>query len=350
LGVQMWSNYLVNKFQVSKIQPDSYIGFLPPKANIVLNLWNACAMAGSIGMSDELVRRCECHDMAVEECLHTLPPIFVDFLTQHPTIPVAYTGSAHDVIQRGYYALLTTVADDTVDDSSQTAVDLNVNETMKVSFAYATTQFPAYLLDSLEIFSDTGESVSSYIVDTIEHCFVNRDSTYVSTTGGGNVGDRTVSKHANCLEQRSNNGKEECKTYQDMAHFVNAFLNEDVYDGTPSYPDPYPPSWHISCAEDANYIQRIACDHRQCGSNTTTNPEYLRPFQTKDNHNHDSEADDENGVSSPSFSSSSLSESRPFCLPSSGDDNGVPTKEQLTWLESDEARAWYTEYLTELNN
>merc|ERR1712238_175766 len=81
LGVQMWSNYLVNNFQVSKIQPDSYIGLLPPKANIVLNLWNACAVAGSIGMSDELVRRCNCQPDEdgipnMEDCLHIIPPVF----------------------------------------------------------------------------------------------------------------------------------------------------------------------------------------------------------------------------------------------------------------------------------
>ena len=98
-GVQMWSNYLVRRFGVGKIQPDSYVGMLPPSANTVLNLWNACTMAGVIGMNDELVRRCKCNgnDEGMEanedDCLHSMPPLFEDFLTQNPTIPVAYTVS-----------------------------------------------------------------------------------------------------------------------------------------------------------------------------------------------------------------------------------------------------------------
>ena len=104
----MWSNYLVSRFGVGKIQPDSYVGMLPPSANTVLNLWNACTMAGVIGMNDELVRRCKCNGNnndgmdANEDCLHSMPPLFEDFLTQNPTIPVAYTVCEHQEIFIGF--------------------------------------------------------------------------------------------------------------------------------------------------------------------------------------------------------------------------------------------------------
>jgi len=367
LGVQMWSNYLVSRFGVGKIQPDSYVGMLPPSANTVLNLWNACTMAGVIGMNDELVRRCKCNGNnndgmdANEDCLHSMPPLFEDFLTQNPTIPVAYTGSAHDIIQRGYYALLTTVStedDDNNDEFSTSATEGNnamMENKKNASFVYASAVFPTYLMESMDVFSRTGTRVSNYIVDTIEHCFVNRDSTFLST-GGGRKGDRTVSKHAQCLDdtttEDAHDDDGDCQHLEDMAHFVSKFLNDDVYNGTPQYPELYPPSWHLSCADSANTLQRIACNNCDASSNSSNvgngsgsssevRRSNLLPFRsTNDDH-----SSNEGRIGSTSASSSSAS----ACFPLSGVDNEFPSKKQLDWLGSEDATEWFEEYVAGFN-
>merc|ERR1712224_105180 len=108
---------------------------------------------------------------------------------------------------------------------------------------------------------------------------------------------------------------------------LDGFLNDNVYNGTPSYPaSGFPPSWHISCENAANNVQLIACD--KC-------------------FDHDNNKND-----------GSLELRLGSCFPFPGDGNGFPTgdmwqsmiaEEQLEWLESDEARALFHDYLAELN-
>ena len=70
-----------------------------------------------------------------------------------------------------------------------------------------------------------------------------------------------MSNHAQCLDRNEDKHDDgDCQHFEDMAQFISKFLNENVYNGTPNYPDSYPLSWH-SCADSANTLQHIACNN-----------------------------------------------------------------------------------------
>ena len=221
------------------------------------------------------------------------------------------------------------------------------------SFVYASAVFPTYLMESMDVFSTTGTRVSNYIVDTIEHCFVNRDSTFLSTDGG-RKGDRTVSKHAQCLDDTTEDAHDDdgdCQHLEDMAHFVSKFLNDDVYNGTPQYPDLYPPSWHLSCADSANTLQRMACNNCDVSNSSDvengseSNSGVRRPNLLPFSSTHEDRSSNEDQIGSTPASASSVS----ACFPLSGVDNEFPTNKQLDWLGSEDATEWFEEYIAGFN-
>ena len=46
-----------------------------------------------------------------DNCLHTMPPVFNEFLTEHPDVPVANTGSTRDWVECAFYALVASTED-----------------------------------------------------------------------------------------------------------------------------------------------------------------------------------------------------------------------------------------------
>jgi len=202
LGVQLWADYLVREMGVSKLQPDSYIGMFPEGGNAALNIWNACKVAGDIGiMSEELVRKCTCPSGL--NCLHDIQPVVLEYLAKNPTLPTAYTGSANDNTQLQFYALVASSFD-----------GIGSVE----AFMYAMTHFPSYLNVTLASYGNVSGAYSNYIVDTDQHCFVNKDATFAEEGAPG-----TTSIHAKCAAADPNTGK--CIERESMGAFARAFLN-----------------------------------------------------------------------------------------------------------------------------
>jgi len=194
IAVQAWANVLVSQYGVDKFTPDSYIGYLPPEANVVLKYWNICTTSKRLEISEELIEQCENGD------LHTLPPIFEDFLMRNPSFPVAYTGSTQDSTQIGFYALLT------VPDYSGDPLEL------LPGLAFATQTFSTYQWNVLTSYRAIDSNFSDYIVDTAEHCFFPKDGIYSDPTFNSPYSNQTMLK------------------------YFDDFLNNDVYDGSPNYP------------------------------------------------------------------------------------------------------------------
>jgi len=194
VAVQVWANALINHYGVDKILSDSYIGYFPPEGNLILKYWNACTTMKRLEISEVLIEQCENGN------LHTLPPIFEDFLMKNPSFPVAYTGSKQDAVQIGLYALLT------VPDYSGDPTEL------LPGLIYATQTFPTYQWNVLTSYRAIDKNFSDYIVDTEEHCFFYKDRIYTDPTFNSPYSNQT------------------------MLEYFSNFLNDDVYDGSPNYP------------------------------------------------------------------------------------------------------------------
>jgi len=199
LGVQVWADFIVNNYGIDKIQPDSYIGYLPPEANAALQQWNSCDCAIDLGLAQKIID--DCYD----GLLYEMPPVFFSFLEKNKNIPVAYTGSAHDAVQRGYYALLANPDYD------------GDNSVLLPAFIEASLTFSNYQWTVLNSYKAEDQNFSDYIVDSSNHCFINRNGIY----GNPNFN----SPYSN----------------QTMLEYIDNFLNKDVYNGSPDYPLNFPP-------------------------------------------------------------------------------------------------------------
>merc|ERR1712157_294456 len=152
--------------------------------------------------------------MGVEQCkngeLHTMPPIFQDFLEKHPGFPVAYTGSTKDLTQRLFYAIVST-PNWSGDDAE-----------LFPGLVFASTTFPAYQWNTLQEYKSTDENFSDYMVDNELHCLLIRDEVATNPDYSSPYSDATV------LE------------------YVDNFLNQDVFDGSPNYPPGFPETGELT--------------------------------------------------------------------------------------------------------
>eukprot|EP00122_Pirum_gemmata_P021033 Pgem_evm1s19622 len=223
LGVQVWADFIVKNNGVDKLTPDSYIGYLPPAAGATMQQWNACSSAKKVNLAPEFVELCEAGG------LHEMPPIFRSFLNNNPGIPVAYTGSAHDMVQRGYYALL-----DSPDYTRKEFV---------LGFVKVSATFSDYSWNALESYGEIDDNFSKYIVDTTQHCFLNKDSIVTS--------DDVNSPYTNLT----------------MWEYIADFINNDVYDASPDYPRNFPPRLAVDI-NPANFIEYVEKLNNKGGGKT----------------------------------------------------------------------------------
>ncbi|KNC75460.1 hypothetical protein SARC_12015 [Sphaeroforma arctica JP610] len=223
LGVQVWADYLVRNYGVDKLQPDSYIGMLPREAGDTMLQWNACGPAKAQYLEQDIVDLCEAGG------LHEMPPVFNDFLAKNPEFPVAYTGSAHDIVQRGYYALLTSQI-----------YTCGVMEYLP-GFAEVSLTFSDYLWTALTGYNEADVNYSYYIVDTTQHSFVVKDDIVSNEAVNSPYSDLT------------------------MWEYVGKFLNEDEYQNSPSYPAELPPTLalDIDPTKFYDYIKQHQTVHYQ---------------------------------------------------------------------------------------
>lgn len=162
-----------------------------------------------------------------------MQPVVTDFLAKNPNLPVAYTGSAHDIVQVGYYALL-------AKSFGRDGVGFNG------AFAYAALKFPPYLMDTLAAYGNESAAYSNYIVDTKQHCFVEDDATFAEEEAPPGAPGTTTSLYAPCADADAD--ADECAERESMGKFVSDFLNVDAAeDGTPEYPANFPSAWHLMC-------------------------------------------------------------------------------------------------------
>jgi len=198
VGVQAWAKLLVKDYGVDKFQLDSFIAFFPLQANVILQRWDACTSLSKLNISDTIVRQCE------NRFLNSISPIFEDFLENNSGFPVAYIGMIDDSFQILNYALF-----------SNPNFSGDPRE-LVIALGIATTTFTRYLWNTLTSYKQLDENFSDYIVEGSENCFLSA---------------RDVARDPDYISPFSR---------QTMLQFFGSFLNEDVYDGSPDYPNGFP--------------------------------------------------------------------------------------------------------------
>jgi len=198
LGVQAWATVLADDYGFDKFQLDSFIAFFPLRANIILQVWDSCTVFSKLSISVTIARQCN------NRFLNSISPIFGDFLEKNPDFPVAYTGTTDDTSQILNYALF-----------SNPGFSGNPQE-LVIALGIATTTFTRSLWNTLTSYKQLDENFSDYIVEGSGNCY---------------LGSRDVARNSNYNSPYSR---------LTMLQYFGNFLNRDVYDGSPDYPNGFP--------------------------------------------------------------------------------------------------------------
>eukprot|EP00121_Abeoforma_whisleri_P006596 Awhi_evm1s6003 len=164
LGLQLWADYLVNKYDVESIVLDSYIGIFTRKIGAVLKFWDVCQVGEkTMGWSKALVRKCNRGNLS------RVSDVFGKTLAttkkEGKKTKFTYIGSKLDIIQRAFYVIT----------SSNNYLDFPF---YYQSFLTVTSEFPWKLPLQLRKYATMNDNFSSYTVKGTQHCFLCFDIIY----------------------------------------------------------------------------------------------------------------------------------------------------------------------------
>jgi len=197
-GVQAWAHMLVKIYGFDKFQLDSSIAFYPSRSNVILDRWDACTVYLKLELSDEIVQQCQ------NKQRNSLSEVFESFLESHTRFPVAYNGMINDMTQIRDYALFSNP------DYSGDPQEL------VAALAVAQSTFTRYLWNTLLMYKELDVNFSDYVVEGSDSCFLS------------------------AKDIASNPDYESPYTPRSMLQFFGDFLNRDITNGSPNYPEGFP--------------------------------------------------------------------------------------------------------------